>query len=130
MTIVPAYAALLALLYVYLSFRVIAVRKARRIAIGAQGDPQLERAIRVHSNFAEYAPLALLLLFMLETNGAAQWLVHILCVAFIAGRASHAYGMSHEREDLRFRMVGMVTTFGVIAITSCALLALAALARV
>lgn len=130
MTIVPVYAALLALGFIYLSFRVIGVRRARKIAIGTQGDPQLERAIRVHSNFVEYAPFALLLLFMLETSGGYEWLVHALCLALVAGRASHAYGMSNEKEDFRFRQVGMVTTFAVIAITAFALLALAALAQV
>ena len=130
MTIVPIYAALLALLYIYLSFRVIGVRRDRKIGIGTQGDAKLERAVRVHSNFAEYAPFGLLLLFMLETNGGYEWLVHTLCLALVAGRASHAYGMSHEAENLRFRQIGMVTTFAVIAITALALLGLAVLARV
>ena len=130
MTIVPVYAALLALGYIYLSSRVIAARRTRKVAIGAQGDPVVERAMRVHANFAEYAPFALLLLFMLETNGGSPILLHILCIALAAGRASHAYGVSNADEDFRFRVAGMVTTFGVIAMTAAALLTHAAIARV
>lgn len=130
MTIVPLYAALMAFGFIYLSVRVIAVRRSQKIALGTKGDARLERAMRVHSNFVEYTPFALLLLFMLETNGGNGLLVNALCVALVAGRASHAYGMSNEPEDFRFRVFGMMTTFGVIAITALALVTLTVLARV
>jgi len=61
MTILPVYAALLALLFVLLSIRTIRTRHSRKVALGHGDDPAMLRAMRVHANFAEYVPLALLL---------------------------------------------------------------------
>ncbi|MFN3889918.1 MAG: MAPEG family protein [Beijerinckiaceae bacterium] len=130
MTIVPSCAALLAFGYIFLSWRVIALRRARRVAIGAQGDPVIERAMRVHANFVEYAPFALLLLFMLEMNGGDTMLLNMLCATLVAGRALHAYGVALYPEDFRGRGAGLAMTLGVIATTSISLIWLAALARV
>ena len=55
--IVPFYASLLAALYFFLSLRVIRMRRRERIALGDGENARLERAIRVHANFAEYVPL-------------------------------------------------------------------------
>ena len=56
------YAALLALLFVALSWRTIGLRRRYCVAVGDGGQPELLRAMRVHANFAEYVPLALLLI--------------------------------------------------------------------
>ena len=67
----PLYAALLALLFVVLSGRVIKQRLKHQVGLGDGGQPALVRAIRVHGNFIENVPLALLLLLMYEMmNGA------------------------------------------------------------
>ena len=121
-TIVPAYAAILALLYIYLSTRVIRLRTALRVAIGHGGHKVLERTQRVHGNFAEYVPFTLLLLMFVEMQGRPHWLVHALCLTFLAARLLHAYGVSQEREDVRIRIIGAATTFGVIGIAAVALL--------
>ena len=55
-TITAAYAAILAVLFVVLSRNVIVIRRRRRIAIGAESDPDLLRRVRAQGNFAEYAP--------------------------------------------------------------------------
>ncbi|WP_376985865.1 MAPEG family protein [Bosea sp. R86505] len=111
LAIVPVYAALLALLFVMLSLAVVRQRRSGRVAIGTAGDRGLERRVRVHGNFAEYTPLALLLLAMAEIRGAPGLLLHGLCLCLLLGRASHAWGVSHLDEDLRFRVAGMVATF-------------------
>lgn len=130
MTIVPIYAALLAFVFIYLSTRVIALRRSRKIALGAHGDPVMERAMRVHANFAEYTPFALLLLFMLETNGGNEMWLNLLCVALLIGRALHALGLAKANEDFRYRVAGMVMTFSVIGAAALSLLGLTILARV
>ena len=119
--IIPVYAALLALVFIWLSVRVIRVRGEERVAIGAGASKRLERAMRVHANFAEYAPLALLLILMAEMQGAQGALVHGLCLALLAGRALHAYGVSQEKEDFRLRVSGMGLTFATLAGASVAL---------
>ncbi len=130
MTIVPVYAALLAFVYIYLSTRVIALRRERKISLGANGDPAMERAMRVHANFAEYTPFALLLLYMLETNGGNEIWLNILCAALLAGRVLHALGLAKANENFRYRVIGMVMTFTVIGAAAASLLGLTLLARV
>ena len=74
--IVTAYASILAVLFVFLSVRTLRLRRTLKIAIGDAGNEALLRAMRVHSNFAEYVPLNLLLLYFVEASGAWHWLVH------------------------------------------------------
>lgn len=118
---VPAtapYAALLALLFIALSARVIRQRGASKVALGFAGAPVLERAARVHANFAEYVPLAPLLTLLTELSGYPRWLVHTAGLALVLGRLSHAWGVSQSAENFRFRVAGMGTTFGVLGILS------------
>ena len=105
------YAALLAIFFVVLSVRVVSLRRKLHVTLGAGGNPTLERAIRVHGNFAEYVPLGLLLIFLVESKAAPVWLPHLLGLCLVAGRTSHALGVSQEKEDIRFRIVGMALTF-------------------
>src|SRR4030088_1344319 len=96
--IVPAYAAVLAFIYIALAVRVIRLRQSARVAIGAGGNGCLERTIRVHANFAEYVPFALLLATFVEMQGAPAWLIHLLCLALVAGAAVPAFRVSHLPE--------------------------------
>ncbi|KPF67356.1 glutathione metabolism protein [Bosea sp. AAP35] len=125
--VVPVYAAVLALLFVVLSLAVIKARRTGRVAIGVSEDRALERRVRVHGNFAEYTPLALLLLAMAEWRGAPPLLLHLLCLLLLLGRASHAWGVSHADEDLRFRTAGMIATFLTIIVTALTLIVQAVL---
>ena len=122
MRIIPVYAALLAFLFVYLSVRVIKARRGAKVAIGSNGNPALERAMRVQANFAEYVPFALLLLMMLELKSLMPLILHGLAIALLVGRCAHAYGVSNEPEDFRFRVTGMATTFTVILLSALLLL--------
>lgn len=124
---IALYAALLGLVYVRLSLRVIGHRRSSKIAIGTKGDVHLERAARVHGNFAEYAPLGLVLIYFVEATGYPWWVVHPLGVLLLAGRLLHAHGVAQEREDYRFRVSGMVGTF--LALIASAGLLLFAVAR-
>ncbi len=122
--VVPVYAAILAFLYIGLAALVIRARGTHRVVLGTGGAAPLERCIRVHANFAEYAPFTLLLLLMAELRGVAAVVLHVLCVCLLAGRLVHAYGVSQVRENLRFRGAGMVLTF--IALGGAALAVLSA----
>ena len=59
MQITFVYAAIFGLLFVALSVRALRMRVKLGITIGDAGNQQMLRAIRVHSNFAEYVHLAL-----------------------------------------------------------------------
>ncbi|MBC3881963.1 MAPEG family protein [Undibacterium sp. LX40W] len=122
MHVLPLYAAIFGLFYIFLSFRTINLRRKSRRSLGDGGDAALNRAIRVHGNFAEYVPLALVLLFLLESQAYSRVLVHVFASLLLAGRLIHAYGVSQLKEKLIFRMVGMILTFTSIGLTSLVLL--------
>ena len=121
-TVVPVYGAFLAIVFVALSMRTIRMRRRTRVAVGDGGNEAMLRAMRVHGNFAEYVPFALLLLAFAEVAHAAQWLLHALCATLLVGRCVHAWGVSQVKENFRFRVFGMATTFGVITIAAFYLL--------
>ncbi len=124
MLILPFYAAMLALLFVGLSVRTVRLRRRLQIAIGDSGNQVMLRAMRVHSNFAEYVPISLILIFLVESAGAHAMLVHALGITLLIGRLSHAYGVSQIGEDYRFRVFGMAMTF--ITLIVCAVYLLGA----
>ena len=125
MSIVPTYAAIFALVFVTLSFRVIKARRQEKIAIGAGGSAVVERAMRVHANFAEYVPFALLLLFFIEQKGAHFLYVNFLCLLLLVGRGVHIFGVSNENENFRYRVLGMSMTFATIILAALTLLFMA-----
>lgn len=110
-SITPLYAGVLALAFVALSIRVVALRRQARVALGDGGNRALQRRQRVHGNFAEYVPFALLLMALLELQSVPGWLIHTIGIALICGRAIHAYGVSQEPETIAIRAGGMVLTF-------------------
>jgi hypothetical protein len=122
MLITPIYAAVFGLVFVVLSVRTLLLRRRLGIAIGDGDQPMLARAVRVHSNFAEYVPLSLILIYFLETQiGASPW-IHVLCGAFLLGRITHAFGVSQVKENYRYRVIGMALTFTVIICASVGLM--------
>lgn len=120
--IVPTYAAALALLFIYLSIRVVKQRRLHRVAIGDGHKPPLKRAIAVHNNFAQYVPFSLIMLLMMELNHAPDYLLHALCALLLTARCLHAYGVSQAPEPFRYRKTGVLMTFSVIALSSLYLL--------
>ncbi|GAB2185857.1 MAPEG family protein [Roseibium sp. LAB1] len=120
--VTPLFAGLMTLLYIFLSVRVIGVRKSERIGLGDGGHGGLQRRMRAHGNFSEYVPLGLMLMLLLELTGAATWLLWALGAAFFIGRALHAYSVSQEPEPLKFRVAGMTLTFTVLVVAALTLL--------
>ncbi|MBC3930422.1 MAPEG family protein [Undibacterium sp. CY22W] len=118
----PMYAALLGLLFFYLSIRTIGLRRRLQIGIGSQESAEMLRGMRVHSNFAEYVPITLLLIYFVEIQGAHPLLIHALGILLLVGRAVHAYGVSQMNEKFVFRVSGMAMTFTALLISSCVLL--------
>ena len=110
----------LALIFLWLSLRVIRYRRAERIPLGSGGNAALERAVRAHANFAEFVPFAVLLLILAEWGGAWPWLLHALGALLVAARLSHGIGIVQEPEDFRLRVFGMMGTFGVMGIAALA----------
>lgn len=110
------YAAVLALWILWLSLRVIKLRRKKKIRLGDGGDPELRAAIRIHGNAIEYIPIALILLFLLEMNGAGKVLINLAGVCLIIGRVFHYRALTLD--NIRFRALGMqFTIFTIIALS-------------
>jgi uncharacterized protein len=105
-------AAVLTIIFVRLSFAVIALRRKNKVGLGSGGHEDLERAIRAQGNFAEYVPLGIILIGCLELNGAPWWLVLLPGIALIIGRLAHAKGINTPPPDFSLRVTGMKFTFG------------------
>jgi uncharacterized membrane protein YecN with MAPEG domain len=114
MSVTPFYAALVALIYVYLSVRVINIRRVEQVGLGDGDNRTLRRAIRAHGNCGEYAPVALLLIGFAELQGAQVWVVHALGLMLLAGRIAHASGFGREPERMNLRVAGMRLTIATI----------------
>ncbi len=112
------YAALLAVVLVILSVRVIGVRRSQRISLGDGDDADLRGRIRAHGNFIEYTPMALLLMAGAEGYGFDQVIVHGMGLALLAGRISHAAAVSPVQQIMALRAAGMALTLGVIGIAA------------
>jgi hypothetical protein len=110
------YAAALGALLLYLSINVIKARRAARVSVGDGGDDALLRAIRAQGNFAEYTPLGLILIALIEANGFPVWVVHGLGALLVLGRGLHAVGLAPGDKRMKFRVRGMEMTFAVIAL--------------
>jgi len=118
MRITALYASLLAVLFLFLSVRVIGWRRQQRVEIGHGGDVQLLRRMRVHANFAEYAPFTLLLMALAENLGPPHVLVHLVGLTLLAGRTMHAYGLSQTPHILKYRVWGMTLTIAAMGIAA------------
>ncbi len=119
-TITAFYASLLALLFITLSFNVIRLRFKLKVGVGDGGERPLIKAIRIHGNFAEYMPLALVLLAGFELSGAEHFWVHIFGSVLFVGRVLHAIGLSKSVGTSMPRFLGTISMFIVLLMLSIA----------
>ena len=115
MFVTPLYAGLLALWFLVLSWRVIQ-RRGKGIYLGDGGDQALLRVIRGHANFAEYVPLALLMMGFLEVARFSIYVLHALGIVLLVGRLLHGYALSFTAHSSFGRFWGATLTFIVLAI--------------
>ena len=114
--ITALYASLLTLWFVFLSMRVIALRGNPMFAfliLGASPEEMLERAVRAHGNLAEYAPIMLILLYILETLPTAlvnQATLHVMGGAFLLGRLMHGICFGFMISSMPLRIAGTALT--------------------
>lgn len=97
---------------------IVARRRGRQIGLGHGGDATLQRRIRVHANFVEYVPLALVLLALLELSGADRVVVATLGGALFVARVLHAIGLSRSSGYSFGRFWGTLLTWLVLAASS------------
>lgn len=124
-SITPLYAAPLALLFIALSVNVVLTRFKHRVSVGDGGEKLLIKAMRTHANCAEYTPLGLLLVLLLELQRADAALVHIAGALLLLGRLVHAFGFGRTPQIVPLRKAGMYLTFASLLFSASAGLLLA-----
>ena len=115
-------AALIGLLAVFLTFRVIALRVRYQVDAGDGGHAALAQAIRAHANLLELAPLALLLLAFAEWSIAWRGVILALGILLVVARLASAWGLSHSLELGNARKVGAALT--ALVVVACSVLVL------
>ncbi len=91
------YAALLGLLSLYLGGTVGNLRGKKKIPMGDGGDADIIVANRRHMNFVENVPIALILMALVEINGAPSMWIHFLGLPLLAARIVHPFGIKIDR---------------------------------
>lgn len=103
------YAGIFAFMLVVLIFIVISKRMKYKVGIGTGGIKDLEQAIRVHGNFVEIVPFALILMGLMEyTEAAPLWFLHFYGISLIISRLLHAGGLYASPYRSFGRMVGIL----------------------
>ncbi len=110
------YAGLLALIAVALGLNVSRVRLREGVDLGDGGRMPLLQATRAFANFAEYVPLALLVIALVEWAQAPRWLVHALGIALVVGRLAHAAGLLSAPGRSTGRALGIGLTWLVLVV--------------
>lgn len=118
--ITALYAGVLALILGALGYQVGSTRNRTGISILHGDDMDLAEKIRRHANFIENVPLALILMCVLELNGAGAGLLHGLGIALVVARIVHPLGLHHDNMRHPLRAIGAGVTFLVTAIAALA----------
>ena len=105
------FASLHVLLMLVLLAPIPRYRRSLKIGVGDGGDKTLARMIRVHGNFIEYVPFALLVLALLELCGLAPVWLWGFGGALLLGRVLHAIGFSRSGGYSFGRFTGTVLTW-------------------
>jgi len=116
MIVTPLYAGLLALWFLVLSVRVARNRGKRQVSLGDGGDTMLQRMIRAQGNFAEYVPMVLVLLVILELSHFSTYVLHGLGITLVVGRLLHGYALGFSKQFMFGRVFGTVLTFATLLI--------------
>lgn len=120
--------AICGLLLVALALRISTLRMRHKVAFGDGGNAALMRAIRVHANTAEHAPIFILLALAYElARGATAFLVAIVAV-FVLARIGFAVAIL-GRGLHQLRMATALLTYVTQSVLAGALLAAAVALR-
>ncbi len=119
------YAGILGFIYLILSFLVIRQRLKNKIGVGYNKNEDVLRAVRVHANFAEYVPMALIMMAIAESMlayGFTPYYLHAIGLTLVIARVAHAYGLSRSIATSPGRFMGAILTFLVLLVLSATLI--------
>lgn len=115
--ITASTATALSLLLLALAADTINRRMILRMPFGDGGDPGLIAASRAHGNLAEYLPIGLALIALLESHAADRFALSIAAALFVVVRVFHAFGLRGSHDGLTVgRSVGILGTLLLLAV--------------
>ncbi len=116
-TVTALYGSLNAILNIALANRVSNLRRRDKVGIGTGDSKDLELAVRIHANNAEFVPLAILMLLLAELCGGSSLWLHVAGGLLLTARLSHAFGMPRPAPNV-FRFAGTAVTWtGIVAVS-------------
>jgi uncharacterized membrane protein YecN with MAPEG domain len=116
--ITALWAGVLGLISLALSIHVVNARRSTDVLFGDGSSTVLQQRIRMHGNFIEYVPIALVLLLVLELNGASALVLNALGASLVVARVLHAIGLSSTTGVSFGRFAGAILTWVVILVAS------------
>jgi len=116
------YVAVLGLMFIPFTAYVGAYRAKNNILIMDGGDPEMTRRIRAQANFIETVPLAVILIILMEINGAGSTWLHSLGAVLVVARFVHYLTMVTNPANAVPRALGMLGTISVYLVSSIWLL--------
>ena len=113
--ITALFAGILAIVQVAYAVRVSVYRNKTKTNLGDGGKDTMLRASRVHGNFTEYVPIALVLLGLIEINSGPAWLLYTLGAVLLAARLIHPFGI-FPKDVFPARLIGQGGTWLVLLV--------------
>jgi hypothetical protein len=108
--ITALYAVILGVIAAALIGPIGPLRLKKQISVLDGGDAELLIAMRRHGNFTEHVPLALILMMIVELNGASGTLLHGVGIVLVLARIAHPLGLKVDDLTAKLRLVGAVGT--------------------
>lgn len=76
------------------------------ILFGSPENMELAERVRIHQNFLEYVPLALIMMGLIEINGGNTTFLYVFGVFLVISRIAHAIGLKHDNMAHPGRVIG------------------------
>lgn len=109
--ITALFAGILAVLFVVFGALVVWNRFRAKVSLGDGGDDGLRLAVRRFGNFIEYVPFALILMVVVELNGAAPWVLWAMGGLLVGGRLLHFGGLDPVKAPTLGRVLGITANW-------------------
>ncbi len=91
-------------------------RRRQRVSFGDGGDGRFAKRQRGHANGVEQIPIALLLIFLAEVQGAPDWLLWVVVAGLTLGRFMHACQFWFRTAPFALRPYGVRLTLAAEAV--------------
>ena len=109
--ITSLYAAIFAILIIFLAYKVVNFRRTKQVGLGDNGDESGILAIRAHANAVEYIPMIVILMALFESGDGNSMLLHGIGIIAVFARVIHAFGLSSSAGKSMGRFYGTLFTW-------------------